>query len=358
VLFFILFCVVGFLCFGSILFYLFCVCALCYGTVRYRQHLHRDAEKILRNSSSSSSSSSGLGVVKSEQGASSNSSSSGSRVKIEGNRDHSSNSNSKNGSESARNDDGGRDRDHRHQQQQQQQRQQRQEMDLEDRISRAVTAGYFMHSAQRCINGVFKYCPLLGHEKVRRGGDADGVLMLHIHPTSTLVAAGEGGEVGECYFDHVVFQTFMRSTKLFIKQVSKADYRYLKTLQERWRYVNPLVLCGRTAIGIEDNSSQPTTTSSSSSVATGSDKGAVKATGVKRPLSPTARNSAAGGAGEKVAKSADAGAGAAAVEQKNEEEEEEQSKEDTGPTLQQIQLKQQQDAAKAAALQRYLARKK
>lgn len=112
---------------------------------------------------------------------------------------------------------------------------------LEKRICTAITAGYFMNSAVLCAHGnVFKYLSLLDLERQRHKQDAIDVRMVHIHPTSSLSVDG-----AECPHNYLLYQALVHSSKLFMKQIAKADSKLLKTLQREWQYVDPYVLCGR-----------------------------------------------------------------------------------------------------------------
>lgn len=112
---------------------------------------------------------------------------------------------------------------------------------LEKRICTAITAGYFMNSAVLCAHGnVFKYMSLLDLERQRNKQEAIDVRMVHIHPTSSLCQDG-----AECPHNYLLYQALVHSSKLYMKQIAKADSKLLKTLQREWQYVDPFVLCGR-----------------------------------------------------------------------------------------------------------------
>lgn len=98
-----------------------------------------------------------------------------------------------------------------------------------------------MNSAVLCAHGnVFKYMSLLDLERQRNKQDALDVRMVHIHPTSSLSEEGT-----ECPHTYVLYQALVHSSKLFMKQIARADSKLLKTLQREWQYVDPYVLCGR-----------------------------------------------------------------------------------------------------------------
>lgn len=98
-----------------------------------------------------------------------------------------------------------------------------------------------MNSAVLCAHGnVFKYLSLLDLERQRNKQDAIDVRMVHIHPTSSLSVEGT-----ECPHTYVLYQALVHSSKLYMKQIARADSRLLKTLQREWEYVDPYVLCGR-----------------------------------------------------------------------------------------------------------------
>lgn len=98
-----------------------------------------------------------------------------------------------------------------------------------------------MNSAVLCAHGnVFKYLSLLDLERQRNKQDAIDVRMVHIHPTSSLSVEGT-----ECPHTYVLYQALVHSSKLFMKQIARADSKFLKTLQREWEYVDPYVLCGR-----------------------------------------------------------------------------------------------------------------
>lgn len=112
---------------------------------------------------------------------------------------------------------------------------------LEKRICRAVTAGFYMNSAALCAHGnVFKYLSLLDLERQRNRQEALDVRMVHIHPTSSLAVEGV-----DCPHSTLVYQALAHGNKLYMKQVCRADSRSLKQLQRDWVYVDPYVLCGR-----------------------------------------------------------------------------------------------------------------
>jgi hypothetical protein len=127
---------------------------------------------------------------------------------------------------------------------------------LEKRICRAVTAGYFMNSAVLCAHGnVFKYMSLLDLERQRNRQEALDVRMVHIHPTSSLAIEG-----ADCPHTTLVYQALAHGNKLYMKQVCRADSKGLKQLQREWVYVDPYVLCGRRqeapAVGNQDSGSR------------------------------------------------------------------------------------------------------
>ena len=65
------------------------------------------------------------------------------------------------------------------------------ERPLEKRICTAITAGFYMNSAVLCAHGsVFKYLSLLDQERQRNRQEALDVRMVHIHPTSSLSNEG------------------------------------------------------------------------------------------------------------------------------------------------------------------------
>ncbi len=98
-----------------------------------------------------------------------------------------------------------------------------------------------MNSAVLCAHGnVFKYLSLLDLERQRNKQDAIDVRMVHIHPTSSLSVEGT-----ECPHTYVLYQALVHSSKLYMKQIARADSRLLRTLQREWEYVDPYVLCGR-----------------------------------------------------------------------------------------------------------------
>lgn len=170
---------------------------------------------------------------------------------------------------------------------------------LDRRISTAITSAFFMNAAIQCSNqSVFKTVPLSSDDrnnKITTTSTAatttstttttvmDSVRMVHIHPTSAYATM-------TCP-EHVLFQDLMHSSnsKLYMKQVVKADKKYLKQLQQNWKYVSPYTLCGRKAL------SPPTRASSSSSAAATATTTSFEqvlpltadsnsAVGVKRPL--------------------------------------------------------------------------
>lgn len=112
---------------------------------------------------------------------------------------------------------------------------------LEKRICRAVTAGFYMNSATLCAHGnVFKYLSLLDLERQRNRQEALDVRMVHIHPTSSLAIEGS-----DCPHTTLVYQALAHGNKLYMKQICRADSKFLKQLQRAWLYVDPYVLCGR-----------------------------------------------------------------------------------------------------------------
>lgn len=152
-----------------------------------------------------------------------------------------------------------------------------------------------MNSAVLCAHGnVFKYMSLLDLERQRNKQDALDVRMVHIHPTSSLSEEGT-----ECPHTYVLYQALVHSSKLFMKQIARADSKLLKTLQREWQYVDPYVLCGRqherpaTAPAVAEKTSRDAQSSNktvpanvnaaSSSRPVSSEKNIA---GAKRPLSP------------------------------------------------------------------------
>ena len=98
-----------------------------------------------------------------------------------------------------------------------------------------------MNSAVLCAHGnVFKYMSLLDLERQRNKQDPLDVRIVHIHPTSSLSEEGT-----ECPHTYVLYQALVHSSKLFMKQIARADSKLLKSLQREWQYVDPYVLCGR-----------------------------------------------------------------------------------------------------------------
>lgn len=194
-----------------------------------------------------------------------------------------------------------------------------------------------MNSAVLCAHGnVFKYMSLLDLERQRNKQEAIDVRMVHIHPTSSLCQDG-----AECPHNYLLYQALVHSSKLYMKQIAKADSKLLKTLQREWQYVDPFVLCGRqheraahsvTMLlpekGVVDSSdkgqsqtaSAPSVTAAAGSrppsvvpvsnnkVANVAAEGDLKVVGAKRPLSP----SRSGEAAPVVSSSAGDGAKAAA----------------------------------------------
>ncbi|KAJ1437261.1 hypothetical protein B484DRAFT_477434 [Ochromonadaceae sp. CCMP2298] len=111
---------------------------------------------------------------------------------------------------------------------------------LESRISTTFTSGFFMNSATRCNDSVFKYLTLSDIERSYRGEGALDVRMVAIHPTSAFADV-------RCP-EFVIFQEMVHSSKLYIRVVGRADSKLLQRLQRGWRWVSPYVLCGRELI--------------------------------------------------------------------------------------------------------------
>lgn len=101
---------------------------------------------------------------------------------------------------------------------------------LEQRISNAITAGYFMNAAVRCANeSIYKSLPL--------GNKEGDVRMVYVHPNSVFVYTKPP--------EYVVYQDLVHSSKLYMSQIIKADWRCLQFHQLRWNFVHPQQLSGR-----------------------------------------------------------------------------------------------------------------
>ena len=101
---------------------------------------------------------------------------------------------------------------------------------LEQRISNAITAGYFMNAAVRCANeSIYKSLPL--------GNKEGDVRMVYVHPNSVFVYTKPP--------EYVVYQDLVHSSKLFMSQIVKADWRCLQFHQIKWKFVHPQQLSGR-----------------------------------------------------------------------------------------------------------------
>jgi len=103
-------------------------------------------------------------------------------------------------------------------------------LSLEQRISNAITAGYFMNAAVRCANeSIYKSLPLGGLE-----GD---VRMVYVHPNSVFVYTKPP--------EYVVYQDLVHSAKLYMNHIVKTDWKCLQAHQQAWTFVPPQQLSGR-----------------------------------------------------------------------------------------------------------------
>jgi hypothetical protein len=110
-------------------------------------------------------------------------------------------------------------------------------LSLEQRISNAITAGFFMNAAVRCANeSIYKSLPL--------GAEEGDVRMVYIHPNSVFVYTKPP--------EYVVYQDLVHSAKLYMSQVVKADWKCLQAHQAAWRYVHPYQLTGRPLAAEDD----------------------------------------------------------------------------------------------------------
>jgi hypothetical protein len=116
------------------------------------------------------------------------------------------------------------------------------EFSLEKRMSHAITAGYFMNAATRCVNdSVYKCVPLIDQKtkKTQAGTTNVDVRLVHMHPQSTYAVLKPS--------EFVIFQELVNSTKLFIKNVAKVSGKVLEQHQHAWHFVDPRFLNGEDA---------------------------------------------------------------------------------------------------------------
>ena len=112
---------------------------------------------------------------------------------------------------------------------------------MEQRVSSALTYGFFVNAAVQCANESVYKCllppsisqqPSNSRSSATSGsssssGSSSAARMVHIHPSSALAYTKPP--------EYVVYQELLSSNRLYIKQVAKADRKLLLRLQAEWK---------------------------------------------------------------------------------------------------------------------------